>query len=39
MVFFVLPTFLKLLLLIERVEELLDELEIEYIAIKRSTKK
>jgi hypothetical protein len=32
-------SFLKLLLLIERVEDLLDELEIEYIAIKRSTKK
>jgi hypothetical protein len=32
-------SFLKLLLLIERVEDLLDELEIEYIAVKRSTKK
>jgi hypothetical protein len=32
-------SFLKLLLLISQIEELLDELEIEYIAIKRSTKK
>jgi hypothetical protein len=32
-------SFLKLLLLIYQMEDLLDELEIEYIAIKRSTKK